>query len=130
MAANPADTPLVEPTNPPKIIAVCGLSRPNLFAKNGVAIDTTTDLITPIAILIAITSELAPTAPPVTGPTIKVHAPAPIVAKLFLVKWVYNIVRQQLKIYQWLLNAELLISGSTASCIWIFRCYKPNKILL
>jgi sugar phosphate isomerase/epimerase len=37
------------------------------------------DFITPTAILIAITALLAPTAAPVTGPTIKVQAPAPIV---------------------------------------------------
>ena len=43
---------------------------------------TKIDFITPIAILIAITSELAPNAEPVTGPTTKVQAPAPIVAKL------------------------------------------------
>ena len=83
VAARPADTPLVDPTRPPKIIAVCGLSIPNFFARKGVEIVTKMDLITPTAILIAITALLAPTAAPVTGPTIKVQAPAPMVVMDF-----------------------------------------------
>ena len=57
VAASPADTPLVEPANPPKIMADCGLLMPNPSATNGVTIVTKTDLITPIAILMAITSD-------------------------------------------------------------------------
>ena len=43
---------------------------------------TKIDLTTPVAMLNAITSELACKAAPVTGPTIKVQAPAPMVAIL------------------------------------------------
>ena len=43
---------------------------------------TKTDLNTPAAIEIAMTDEFAPMAAPVTGPTIKVHAPAPMVVRL------------------------------------------------
>ena len=42
---------------------------------------TKIDLTTPVAMFNAITSELACKAAPVTGPTIKVQAPAPMVAK-------------------------------------------------
>ena len=48
----------------------------------GVIIVVNIVLTTPVATLIAITSELAPSAVPVTGPTIYVHAPAPIVVIL------------------------------------------------
>jgi hypothetical protein len=51
-------------------------------AAMGVVIITKIALITPVAILRAMTSELAPMAAPVTGPTIYVTAPAPIVVKL------------------------------------------------
>ncbi len=43
---------------------------------------TNMDFTTPAAILIAMISELAPRAVPVTGPTTKVQAPAPIVVRL------------------------------------------------
>ena len=46
----------------------------------GVAIMTTMDFSTPMAMEMATTSEEAPTAAPVTGPTMKVTAPAPMVA--------------------------------------------------
>ena len=52
------------------------------LAKSGVPIITKIDLTKPAAILNAITSELAPNALPVTGPTTNVTVPAPIVAML------------------------------------------------
>ena len=45
------------------------------LATKGVPIATKITLTTPAAMLNAMTSELAPSAVPVTGPTIKVHAP-------------------------------------------------------
>jgi hypothetical protein len=43
---------------------------------------TKMDFTTPAAILIAMISELTPKAVPVTGPTTKVSAPAPMVVRL------------------------------------------------
>ena len=63
-------------------MAACGLFRPINLARGAVKMVTKTDLKTPAAIEIAITDESAPIAAPVTGPTIKVHAPAPMVVKL------------------------------------------------
>ena len=56
-----------------------GLSSPTCFATIGVATITSTAFSTPVPIDSAITSELAPSAAPVTGPTMYVTAPAPIV---------------------------------------------------
>ena len=82
VAARPAETPLTVPASPPKTIAERGvLSRRN-FAAIGVAIITRIALSTPVAMLNAITSELAPIAAPVTGPTMYVTAPAPMVVML------------------------------------------------
>ncbi len=64
---------------PPNTIADCGLSKPIILATNGVIIITSTDFTTPAAMEIAITSEEAPRAAPVTGPTTKVATPAPMV---------------------------------------------------
>ena len=63
-------------------MAEFGLFRPIYLAKSGVPIITKIDLTKPAAILNAITSELAPNALPVTGPTTKVTVPAPIVVML------------------------------------------------
>ena len=57
--------------------------KPMYFATHGVAIVTLIDLTTPVAMLRAMTSELAPMAEPVTGPTINVQAPAAMVVILF-----------------------------------------------
>ena len=67
-------------------LADCGLFKPTNGAIKGVAIVTNIDFTTPAAMLIAMTSELAPTAAPVTGPTTNVHAPAPIVVILLASK--------------------------------------------
>lgn len=83
MAASPAETPLVVPINPPKTIAELLSMSPIRFANNGVKMATITTFTTPAAILRVITSEEAPTAFPVIGPTINVHVPAAMVAMLF-----------------------------------------------
>jgi hypothetical protein len=67
--ARPAETPLTVPAKPPKIIAERGVFKPRNPAANGVPTITIIALINPVAILRAITSELAPMAAPVTGPT-------------------------------------------------------------
>ena len=67
---------------PPKITAARGLFRPIIGAKNGVAIITRIALTRPAAMDSAITSELAPIAAPVTGPTMYVTAPVPMVVRL------------------------------------------------
>ncbi|MOA10974.1 hypothetical protein D3C78_1308860 [compost metagenome] len=54
---------------PPKITAVRGLFRPIRGATKGVAIITRIAFTRPAAMDSAITSELAPMAAPVTGPT-------------------------------------------------------------
>lgn len=82
MAARPAAVPLVVPINPPKIIADCGVFNPMYGAIKGVPMVTKIDFTTPAAMLIAMISELAPRAVPVTGPTTKVQAPAPMVVRL------------------------------------------------
>ena len=69
MAANPPATPLEVPIKPPKITALRGLLRPMYGATNGVATMTRIALINPAAMDKAITSEVAPIAAPVTGPT-------------------------------------------------------------
>ena len=92
-AASPAVTPLVVPIIPPKIIAVSGLFKPIFFAMAGVNNVTSTDFITPIAILMAMISELAPMAVPVTGPTIKVQAPAPIVTNALMSSYFKRTIR-------------------------------------
>ena len=51
------------------MIAECGLSSPIRGATNGVPIMTSTDLVSPAATLNAMTSLPAPSAVPVTGPT-------------------------------------------------------------
>ena len=79
VAARPAATPLVVPISPPKTIADWGLSNPMYFATKGVPIITKIDLTKPAATLNVITVSEAPIASPVTGPTIYVTAPEPIV---------------------------------------------------
>ena len=66
---------------PPNAIADWGLLIPSGFATKGVTTMTSTDFTTPAAMLMAITSEEAPRAAPVTGPTTKVATPAPIVTR-------------------------------------------------
>ena len=56
-----------------------GLFNPMKRATSGVPIMTSTALSTPVAIDSAMTAELAPSAAPVTGPTMYVTAPAPMV---------------------------------------------------
>jgi len=51
------------------------------LARAGVKIMTRMALITPVAMLNAMTSDDAPMAAPVTGPTIYVTAPAPMVVR-------------------------------------------------
>ena len=65
----PALTPLTVPARPPKIIAERGVFRPMKLAATGVPTITMIALTSPVAMLSAITSELAPIAAPVTGPT-------------------------------------------------------------
>ena len=69
VAARPALTPLTVPASPPNTIADRGVSRRMNFAAAGVATITMIALMTPVAMLNAMTSELAPMAVPVTGPT-------------------------------------------------------------
>ncbi|MCY1453522.1 hypothetical protein D9M71_705190 [compost metagenome] len=57
------------PISPPKITALRGLFKPIIGATNGVITITRIALINPAAIDSAMTSELAPMAAPVTGPT-------------------------------------------------------------
>ena len=57
------------PIRPPKITAVRGLLRPMKGATKGVATITRMAFTRPAAMDSAITSELAPMAAPVTGPT-------------------------------------------------------------
>ena len=80
VAVSPAETPDVEPTIPPYIMAERKLSSLILLASRGVAIITAMDLTTPMAMARAMTSEEAPTALPVTAHVMKVTAPAPMVA--------------------------------------------------
>ena len=68
-AAGPMLTPLTVPASPPKTIAACGLLSRIKRASTGVKIMTKMDLMTPVAMLSAMTSEVAPMAAPVTGPT-------------------------------------------------------------
>ena len=82
VAASPAETPLVVPIMPPKTIAAFLSTSPIRFANNGVKMVTITTFTTPAAMLKVITSEEAPTAFPVIGPTIKVQVPDAIVATL------------------------------------------------
>ena len=70
------------PTSPPKTTAEWGLSNLINLAISGVIIVVRIVFTTPVATLIAITFELTPKAEPVTGPTIYVQAPAPIVVRL------------------------------------------------
>lgn len=63
-------------------MAARGLFKPRKPAANGVPTITMMALISPVAIDSAMTSELAPSAAPVTGPTMYVTAPAPIVVML------------------------------------------------
>ncbi len=69
MAARPPATPLEVPIRPPKITAERGLFSPISGATKGVATITRIALTRPAAMDSAITSELAPIAAPVTGPT-------------------------------------------------------------
>ena len=62
--------------------AVRGLSNPMKRATNGVQIITPMDFTRPTATLREMTSDPAPRAEPVTGPTMKVAAPAPSVVML------------------------------------------------
>ena len=64
---------------PPKAMADCGLLMESGLATNGVTTMTRTDFTTPAAMEMAMTSEDAPRAAPVTGPTTKVATPAPMV---------------------------------------------------
>ncbi len=66
----PGRHPDTVPANPPNTIAERGLSSASRRADTGVNTITRIALISPVAIDSAITSELAPSAAPVTGPTI------------------------------------------------------------